>query len=156
MPDAARLERMPGVQVWDIVQTYLTDGADGRMRRVRRVRTGEGVRYVHTEKLRLSALSSREMEEDVSEAEYARLIAEADPALRPIEKRRYRVPWAGQLLEIDVYSFWKDRATLEVELCDEAQPMEMPDWIEVLRDVSGERAYSNRALAGHVPMEAIP
>ena len=155
MPDGERLAAMRGAEIWDIVQTYLTDGADGCTRRVRSVRTGGETRYTHTVKRRITPLSCEEMEEEISREAYERLRAAADPALNSIEKRRYRIPYAGQLLEIDLYSFWRDRATLEVELRREDQAVELPDWIELIREVTGERAYKNRYLAEAIPMEEI-
>ncbi len=155
MPEEARLAAMPGVQIWDIVQTYLTDGADGCTRRVRSVRMNGETRYTHTVKHRVTVLSCEEMEEEVSREAYGHLLREADPSLSAIEKRRYRIPHAGQTLEIDLYSFWRDRATLEVELSSEDQEVELPDWIQVVREVTGERAYKNRYLAEEIPMEDI-
>lgn len=155
MPDEARLAAMPGCEIWDIVQTYLMDGEDFSTHRVRSIHTGGKLQYIHTIKHRLSDLSHREWEQEVSEAEYLRLLQGANPALHPIEKRRYRIPYAGQILEVDIYSFWKDRGTLEIELDSEAQQVILPEWISIVRDVTGEAAYKNRILAENVPMEEI-
>lgn len=156
MPDAARLGAMPGAEVWDIVQTYLTDSPDGGTRRVRSVRCGGQTRYIRTDKLRVTPLSCAETEGEISRAEYEAMLREANPALRAIEKRRYRIPYAGELLEIDLYSFWSDRATLEIELEREDQAVALPEWLEIVREVTGERAYKNRYLAEEAPMEALP
>ena len=155
MPEEEKLAAMPGVEIWDLVQTYLTDGPDGCTRRVRSVRTGEEMHYTHTVKHRVTPLSCEEMEEEISRENYERLLAEANPALNAIAKRRYRIPYAGQLLEIDLYDFWSDRATLEVELGSEDQAVRLPDWIELVREVTGERAYKNRYLAEAIPMEDL-
>lgn len=155
MPDEARLSAMPGCEVWDIVQTYLMDGEDMSTRRVRSIQTGDRVQYIHTVKRHMSAMSSREWEAEVSREEYDRLLQERNPALRAIHKRRYRVPHAGQLLEIDVYSFWYDRATLEIELASEEQQVILPDWLSIVRELTGEAAYKNRCLAERIPMEAL-
>lgn len=155
MPDEGMLAAMPGCETWDIVQTYLMDGEDASTHRVRSIRCGDTVQYIYTHKRRLSDLSHEEQEKQVSRAEYDKLLARANPALRSIEKRRYRIPYAGQLLEIDVYSFWKDRATLEIELASEQQAVKIPQWLDVVRELTGERAYKNRFLAEEVPMEAL-
>lgn len=155
MPDEAQLAAMPGCVIWDIVQTYLMDGADGSTNRVRSIRTGDEVQYIHTIKRRLSDLSHRETECEVSREEYERLLAQVNPALHAIDKRRYRIPYAGQLLEIDIYSFWKDRATLEIELEGEEQAVVLPGWLAIVRELTGERAYKNRFLAEEIPMEAL-
>ena len=156
MPDEALLAAMPGCEVWEIAQTYLCGCCKDYSNRVRSVRTNGTEKYIHTEKRRVSAMSARESEGEVSREEYLRLIQDADPALRTIEKRRYRIPYAGQLLEIDVYSFWNDRATLEIELRDEAQQPVLPEWLDIIRDLTGEAAYKNVMLAREIPMEELP
>ena len=155
MPDEKQLKDMPCCEIWDIVQTYLMDGEDMSTHRVRSIATGGSVQYIHTIKHRLSQLSHREWEEEVSEQEYLRLLEGANPGLKPIEKRRYRIPYAGQILEVDIYSFWQDRATLEIELESEEQQVILPEWISIVRDVTGEVPYKNRYLAEKVPMEEL-
>lgn len=155
MPDEAALSAMPGCETWEIVQTYLMDGADFSTRRVRSIRTGEKVQYIHTVKHRMTALKAREWEEEVSREEYEALLQDRNPALHSIHKRRYRIPYEGQLLEIDVYSFWHDRATLEIELDSEDQQAVLPEWLQIVRELTGEVAYKNRYLAERIPMEAL-
>lgn len=155
MPDEARLAAMPGCEIWDIVQTYLMDGEDFSTRRVRSVQTGGQTHYIHTVKHRMTTLSHREWEAEVSRDEYEQLLKDANPTLRAIHKRRYRIPYAGQVLEIDIYSFWYDRATLEIELDSEEQQVILPDWLSIVRELTGEVAYKNRYLAERIPMEAL-
>ena len=155
MPDVRQLEAMPGCEVWEITQTYLHDGADGSTHRVRSIRTEKDIHYVHTVKHRLSDLSHDEWEVEIPRAEYGQLLEQANPALQPIRKFRYRIPNGSQLLEIDIYSFWQDRATLEVELKSEDEQVVLPGWIKIVREVTGERAYKNRFLAEEVPMDEL-
>ena len=70
-----------------------------------------------------------------------------------MEKTRVCVPHGDHLLEIDIYPFWKKQAVLEVELESEDTPLTLPPYITVLREVTGEKAYKNRALAAHIPEE---
>ena len=155
LPDVAALAAMPGCVIWDVEQTYLNRGADGSSRRVRRIEVGGAVKYLFTSKRRVDAMSCEETEGEISPEEFAALEKQADPERRPVAKRRYRIPYEGQLLEVDVYRFWSDRATLEIELKDEGQPVKLPDWLHVIREVTGEDAYKNLNLALHVPMEPI-
>lgn len=154
-PDAALLLAQTGCEVWKIVQIYLEDGEDGQTRRIRRVEVDGRVEFYRTFKRRLTALSSEEDEERITEAEYMRYAAERDAKRAPILKTRYRVPWRGRVLEFDFYPFWEDRAILEIELSSELEVPDIPDWVRVVRDVTGEKAYKNRQLARRVPMEAI-
>ena len=155
MPDVNRLSRIPETEIWEIVQTYLTDGENGESRRVRRVAQNGTETYFYTVKRHITNLTRAESERKISGTEYDRLLTEADPQGQPIYKTRYRVPYHNQLLEIDVYSFWRDRATLEIELDSEEQKIDLPDWVRVIRDVSAEKRYTNRQLARHIPMENI-
>jgi CYTH domain-containing protein len=155
MPDEGLLSAMPGCETWEVVQTYLMDGPDGSTHRVRSILTRGETHYIHTIKRPLSQLSHEEWEQEVSLEEYESLLKDANPALHPIVKKRYRIPHAGQLLEIDVYDFWQDRATLEIELTSEEEQVSIPDWLHIVRELTGERAYKNRFLAECVPMEEI-
>ena len=155
MPDEALIAALDGCEIWDIEQIYLQDGPAGETRRVRCVLSEGKRKYFRTEKKRVSALSSIEDEAEISKEAYEALKRQANPALSPISKRRYRVPYEGHLLEIDVYAFWQDRATLEIELTSEDIEAPQPDWLRIIRDVSGEIAYKNRCLAEKVPMEDI-
>ena len=65
-----------------------------------------------------------------------------------IEKTRYRVDYAGNTWEIDVFS--GDNAGLivaEIELSREDQPFELPPWAG--REVTGDPRYLNTNLSKH-------
>ena len=137
---------------WEIVQTYLRS-AVGVTARVRKLRVGEETRCFHTEKRRISALAAEELEEEISEEEYDVYLLQADPDLRPIQKCRWRIPYMGHVLEVDVYPFWEKTAVLEIELSDESEAAEIPAWICVLKDVTGDARFKNVCLAREVPSE---
>ena len=73
----------------------------------------------------------------------------------PVEKRRYYYPYAGLTFEIDVYLFWKRQCVMEVELEREDQAVSFPPDIEIIREVTGDKAYKNFALAAKVPEEIL-
>ena len=76
-------------------------------------------------------------------------------SLRTIEKTRYLVPFEGHTLEIDVFPFWRDRAFCECELQSQDEPLPLPDWLHVYREVTDDPRYTNRALARSVPDEIL-
>lgn len=151
MPDLAALENMG--EKTTIVQTYLkTDEGSARVRK----RGSEGCWvYTHTEKKRLSDLRRIEREREIDEAEYLRLLEKADPQRRTIHKDRYCLEYMGQLLEIDVFPFYPDRAFLEIELENEEQPVHVPTWVELIKEVTSDRRYTNAALALEIPYDEI-
>lgn len=153
-PDTAALSAMEGVRIWHIVQTYLL-APENLALRVRRIEEDGTVRYIRTEKRRISDLSAYEDERELTEAEYNQALLMADPASHPIEKTRYVVPHGDVCCEIDVYPFWTDRAVLEIELPDERTEVPCPAYLEILCEVSGDRRYSNHALSREIPMDSI-
>ncbi|MBQ4370575.1 MAG: hypothetical protein II784_06185, partial [Oscillospiraceae bacterium] len=102
----------------------------------------------------VSAMTRVEREEHISDEEYRILLSEKrDETLRTIEKTRWRIPWDGHTLEVDVFPFWKKQAFCEIELESEAEEYSLPDYIELIRDVSAEKEYVNSALAKNIPAE---
>ena len=155
MPDTAALDAMPG-EKWDIMQVYLTGMPEQVSRRVRRVRDAAGERWYYSEKIRLSATTRIEREREISSREAAELLKLSDPEKRPIEKKRWRIPYGGKLIEIDVFPFWEHQAFCEVELEREDEAFTLPDWVRVFREVSAENRYNNNSLARHIPAEEVP
>ena len=83
-------------------------------------------------------------ERPISEKEYVTYLMEADLSLHSVRKLKYRFTYQEHRMELDVYPFSKDRAILFVF---GAEPFALPPEIEVLREVTGDSAYKNRALA---------
>lgn len=151
-PDADILEAQPGCSRVKIVQTYLLANPHVT-ERVRSWDENGAIRYFHTEKRRISVQSAQELEEEISPGRYENLLQRADPLRSPIEKIRYRIPYEGHLLEIDIYPFWSRQAVLEIEIGEENEEVRIPPWLSVLRDVTSEKAYRNRSLAKRIPDE---
>ncbi len=138
----------------EIVQTYLISET-GETDRVRKRGRGGRFTYTHTRKSWITDLTRVEIEDEISEEDYLSLLKRADPKRSPVYKTRWVLPFEGQDFEIDVYPFWSDRAIMELETENEQQEVHIPDWIQVIREVSGEIAYSNSSLALAIPNEKI-
>ncbi len=145
-PDPRILREQPDCRVVEIEQTYLVE-KNGKESRVRVWREDGRTVYIKTEKEKVGKLRRIEREGEITRTEYEALLILADPTKRTLHKTRYRIPYAGKLLEIDVYPFWQDRAILEVELSDENEPIAFPPYLRVIREVSGEKEYKNKTLA---------
>ena len=153
-PDEALLAAQPDASPSQIVQTYLT-APDGISRRVR-ARTRDGITtYTTTEKRRIDAMTAEETETVITADTYAALLQDADPTCRPIEKTRWRIPHAGRLLEIDLYPFWDAQAVLEIELPTPDAAVSLPPYLTVLREVTGDRTYSNHSLSRAIPQQIV-
>ncbi|MCD7892051.1 MAG: hypothetical protein LUG26_10095 [Ruminococcus sp.] len=88
-----------------------------------------------------------EVEKRLSQAEYLALLMEADTSKRQIRKTRYCLTYEGQYFEIDVYSFWNDKAIAEIELSDENAGIIFPEQIKVIKEVTNDESFKNASLA---------
>ncbi len=153
-PDTAQLAAIPGCVVKQITQTYLS-APGGEARRVRRVESGEGnVQYIETVKRPVSGMRAVEEERTLSSEEYEALLLQADPDRRPIVKTRYCLPHGEHTVEVDVYEFWQDRATAEIELRDEGETITLPSYLHLIREISDDPRYKNVNLAKELPVES--
>ncbi len=151
-PDIEKLENYPDSAKSEISQTYLkTD--NGFTSRVRKCTTNGMTKYIFTEKKRVTDVKCIENEREIDGEEYEELLKLADHERRTIEKTRYCLPCFGRIVEVDIYPFWTDRAIAEVEMEDENEIVELPDFIKVIRDVTAEKAYKNVAIAKEIPSD---
>jgi CYTH domain-containing protein len=152
MPDTAALLSVPGAYKEDIEQTYLFE-KEGRSRRLRKTVRNGAITYIYNEKETITSATRLETERYLDADEYERLKNEADPIRNVIFKTRYTVPDLGFVYEIDIYSFSRNRAILEIELENENLCPPIPFYLHVLREVTKEKAFSNRAIAKEIPYE---
>ena len=152
-PDLKILEQMPNCAKVEIIQTYLKSSQDDAETRVRQ--RGKEGHYIFTEtiKRRISDMKRVETERRINQAEYLTLLMNADTALKQIRKTRYCLSFSNQYLEVDIYPFWQQCAILEIELSEENQEIVLPEFIHVIREVTGDLRYINRALAENIPEE---
>ena len=72
-------------------------------------------------------------------------LMEADVSLHSVIKQKYSFTYDNRRMELDVYPFSSDKAILFAYGADTGR---LPPEIEILKDVTGEAEYKNRALAG--------
>ena len=145
-PDLDLLRNMKTCRRIPITQAYLSAPDEGRFR-VRKMGEGTEALYIKTIKHKINDLKRIEIEDYISEEEYKSYLENKDCVEGIISKDRYCIAWKSEYFELDVYPFWNDRATLEIELLDEDQQYELPDFINLVRDVSTEKEYRNKYLA---------
>lgn len=145
-PDIRWLESNPTCQRIEIIQTYL-NSASGEEVRVRQRGIDGNYIYFQTIKRKVSDIKRVEIERRLSQAEYLKLLMEADTTKRQIRKTRYCLTYENQYFEIDVYPFWNDKAIAEIELSDEKAKIVFPKQIKVIKEVTEDESYKNASLA---------
>lgn len=126
-----------------IEQAYLSpeSGFQGRIRRL-------DDKYIYTEKARTDNFAARiENEREISAEEYAEM--RKHTILNPVKKRRYLIPSGGLTFELDVFENTAEEgfAIMEAELETETSAVEIPDFVEVVREVTSDGYYTNRNFA---------
>ena len=76
-------------------------------------------------------------------------LMDAYPGANSIRKTRFCVMQreTGQYLEIDIYPTSEKYAILEVEFSSANDKLAVPAFIKVIKEVTGDEAYYNRAIA---------
>ena len=140
----------------DILQTYLISSEKDVTRRVRQ-RMDLGVRfpnepvYTYTEKVRLSSKTSAERERLIDPEEYFDLLTQKDPDRGQIHKYRHSFIYKNQYFQLDVFlNLPEPLVILEVELTDEAQELELPSFLPVIREVTEDGHYTNATIAKQI------
>lgn len=146
-PDIEKLEQNPNCNKVEIIQTYLNSNAYGDEIRVRQ--RGEKGNYIYfkTIKRKVDDIKRIETETRISKDEYLALLMDADTTKRQIRKNRYCLTYNSQYFEIDVYPFWNDKAIAEIELCNENDTIDFPDYIKIIKEVTDDESYKNASLA---------
>ena len=88
-----------------------------------------------------------ETEKRLTEKEYIDLLMEADTVHRQIRKTRWCVPYKSKYFEIDLFPFSDKFALMEVELASADEEIEFPIFVEVIREVTDDPNYRNKALS---------
>lgn len=145
-PDLGVLNKMKTCRRIPITQAYLTTPDEGYFR-IRKRGEGKNAVYIKTVKIKISDLKRIEIENYISEKEYKEHMNKKEYITGLISKDRYCIVWNNSYYELDVYPFWNDKATIEIELLSENQPYKLPDFIKLIREVTFEKEFRNFALA---------
>lgn len=137
----------------NITQTYLIPKRSGDVERVRSssIKCLEATfnHFTHTKKTYVSSGTNEETEMDVDVKNYKRYIDKfADPDKNAVVKVRHFVEWKGKLFELDIFEgAHQGLAVLEIELKDINEDVELPPFLEIIREVTDEKEFTNVNLA---------
>ncbi len=148
-PDLGFLGSLANVKKVDILQTYLISENNTEVRVRQRSEDGKHS-FTKTTKRHTDDPAKRiEEEKRISEDEYLGLLMDADPELHPVRKNRYCIAHreSGQYLEVDIYPTSSEYAILEVELPSVDTEVVIPDYLEVVKEVTDDLSFSNYAIA---------
>lgn len=146
-PDLQMLESRPNCERVEIMQAYLRSDIPGEVIRIRQRGTDGSYVYFKTRKREIEGGKRIELEERLTRREFQDLLRQADPDYRIIRKDRFCLSENGLYYNIDIYPRWKDQALMEIELYSADDKVCFPEGIRVIREVSGEKEFTNPAIA---------
>ncbi len=129
-----------------ITQHYLKSQS-GTERRIRkRERNGNTICY-YSEATMLTPSTRIKKDRIISNGQFNDYRLEIDPTLHVIEKDRYSFYYKGLFFKLDIFSFDSTKALLGIQVPSADEIIELPDFIEVIKDVSEILNYKNYYLA---------
>ena len=145
-PDLDYINKIKTCRKVPITQAYLTTPQEGNFR-IRKRGEGDGAVYIKTVKIKINDIKRIEIESYISNKEYYDYLSQKQYVTGIISKDRYCIVYNNTYYELDIYPFWNDKATLEIELLNENQSYTLPSFAKIIREVSFEPEYRNLALA---------
>ena len=154
MPDLALLVAQDGYSFSKINQIYIESSPLVTHRIRSREYNGKSV-YTETKKIRVDKISAIEDEREISKEEFEHLSLSKKRNTKVIEKTRHIFFHSGFLIEIDIYPEWKSSCIMEIELKSREEVAAVPNFIEIIREVTGDKRYSNAAMSEKFPEESF-
>lgn len=145
-PDCKFLDSLPNCEKVNIVQTYLRSD-DNEEIRIRQRGINGSYTYSKTKKITINDVKRVEIETRLSQEEYINELQYADPTRAQIIKDRYCLLYKNQYFEVDIYPFWDEYAICEIELTDINANIEIPEFFEVVKEVTNDLSYKNSFIS---------
>lgn len=154
LPDVGAMQGCEGYTKSEILQIYLKSER-GVTHRIRRRAFESEIQYTETKKIRLDALSAIENEKAITKEEFELLQSNKAADTVPISKVRHTFVFLGQVFEVDVYPNWKKSCILETELSERNTEVTFPPFINIIKEVTGIKGYSNAQMSRSFPLETV-
>lgn len=130
----------------NITQYYLKS-QPGTERRIRkRERNGNTICY-YSEATMLTPSTRIKKDRIISNGQYGDYSLEIDPTLHVIKKKRFSFYYNSLFFKLDIFSFDPTKALLGIQVPDSDEEIELPDFIDIIKDVSDIMNYKNYYLA---------
>jgi CYTH domain-containing protein len=135
-----------------ISQTYLkAKGKDpsARVRKTIEGLTGDtDIVYHYNQKKFVQTGVHEETEHEITKAQYEKYLKDAHPDKTEVQKTRFVFDYHDQIFELDVFKgHLKGLAILEIELKKKNQPIDLPPFLKVIKEVTEDKKYNNFSLA---------
>ena len=129
-----------------IVQHYLRS-ENGYERRVRSRQSDDTVMYTYSEANYLNTNERIKTDSVITERQYKDYLHQADKDLNVLDKMRYSFIDDDLFYKLDVFNFDTTKGILSIDVPSDGRPIRIPDYVKVIKDVTGDINYKNYYLA---------
>ena len=129
-----------------IIQHYLRSD-DGYERRIRMRECAGDVMYSYSEANYLSTHERVKVDRVLTERQYNDFSHQIDTDLNVLDKKRYSFIDKGLFFKLEVFDFDTGKGILTVDEPADGRQVEIPEYINVIKDVTGDLSYKNYYLA---------
>jgi len=163
----AHLRDIPGLQLLEIKSTYLDipklmdhgaslgiilgEESGPREIRVSKVTHEEQVEYWMTVKVGGATLSRAESASKLDEATYNKVVKNFGES--SLSKKRFKFNYLRKTFELDVIPDAR-MMILEIELDTEKQPFVVPPFVNIIREVTGEKKFYSANIASALTLRS--
>ena len=151
-PIEDKLAELSGYTKSEILQIYL-DSEVGITHRIRMRKRDDCVIYTETVKRRIDRISAYEDEHEITEERFQQLSKLQRRGTKAVHKVRYTFTYHGKTFEIDEYPKWRKTCIMEIELDSRDEKIDLPPYIEIIKEVTGNKSYSNASMSHSFPRE---
>jgi len=145
-PDIAYLESLENIRKLEIEQAYLNSDINETIR-IRKKGSEDGFIYTLTNKRFNGKTQRLTSEKRLEKDAYEALMTTRDKSRSIINKTRYCLAANEQNFDIDIFPFMENEAILEIKLSSKETEVKIPDFIEVIKEVTDDEEYQNYSLA---------
>ena len=129
-----------------IIQHYLKS-ENGYERRIRSRERDSDTMYTYSEANYLSSNERIKTDRVLTEREYKDYFHQIDHDLNVIDKMRYSFIKKDLFYKLDVFDFDTSKGILSIDRPSDGRKVEIPEYVTVIKDVTGDRNYKNYYLA---------
>lgn len=129
-----------------IVQHYLLSNDDYERRIRRREKDGD-VLYSYSQAHYLSTNERIKTDQVLTERQYRDYFPEIDPKLNILDKERHSFIYNDVFYKLDIFDFDRSKGILSIDSPADENEVKMPEYIHVIKDVTGDVNYKNYYLA---------
>ncbi|MGI6607486.1 MAG: AAA family ATPase [Erysipelotrichaceae bacterium] len=129
-----------------ILQHYLKSD-EGIERRIRKREKDGSTLYYYSEATQLTPNTRVKRDRIISERQYADYRAEINHQLNIVDKERYGFIENNRFFKLDIFSFDNSKALLSVQIPSENEKIIIPEYFNVVKEVTDDVNYKNYYLA---------